>query len=61
MLGYKGKHFNTAVQEQKATLFTDIAFLYFVGNMRLKPSSFFVQVINFLNDGNNMPFSTRFR
>jgi len=61
MLGYKGKHFNAVVQEQKATLFADITFLYFVGNMGLKPSSFFVWVINFLNDGNDMPFPTRFR
>lgn len=49
MLGYKGKHFNTVVQEQKATLFADITFLYFVGNMEDKA----IKLL--LNDGNDMP------
>lgn len=48
MLGYKGKHFNTVVQEQKATLFADITFLYFVGNMEDNA----IKLL--LNDGNDM-------
>ena len=62
MLGYKSKYFNTAVQEQKATLFADIIFLYFVGNMEdnaIKLFYFGHKLL--LNEGNDTPFSTRFR